>query len=429
MHQRGAQLTPLADLDDLRRLVTGRGEVLSVCLPLRPANEDLPQEVRLEWRAMREEAARMGAPPEGLEVVDRAIQGAHRESAGLHVVVPAEGEPHVEGLARPPARPSVTWGPVPALVPVVADRQRRQPHVVALVDRQGADIVASTGRIAGPPGAPDAPGAEAAMTTTVEGETFPLRKVAAGGWLQRRFQQHAEETWRHNMAEVAAELARQVERVDARFVAVGGDERAVGLLVDHLPAWVRELVRPIAVTRAIDGSSSRLADEVTRVLDGWVDVEIGRTLDAYREELGQDDRAVAGTADTLAALRAARVAQLLVDGTSTGDDAGIENDATGANDAAGGAGPAPPATGGDGGGRTARAWVGAGPEDVGLTREELLAPDEARPANAIDSAVAAALATGADVRILPAEPEPEDGERPAELEVALPGGLGALLRW
>lgn len=425
MDQRGAQLTPLGELDDLRSLVARPGDVLTVCLPLRPANEELAAEVRLEWRALREEAERAGAPSEALAVVDRAVAGAHRDHAGLHVVVPSDGRPHVEGLERPPARGSVSWGPVPALVPLLADRQRRQPHVVVLVDRQGADIVAVTGRTGAdsPEGrAMEGDGGDGRTKTTVDGATFPLRKVAPGGWSQRRFQQHAEETWQRNMTEVAGEVTAQAQRVDARFVALGGDERAVGLLVDHLPAAVAELVRPLSVTRATDGSAARLDDEVDRVLDDWLHGEMTKTADTYREELGQGDRAVAGPEQTLDALRAARVAQLLVAGG-----------ATGANGATGGAAGGPAiADAAEPDGTDGRAWIGATPEDVALSREALLEGSEARSTPLLDAAIAAALATGADIRVLPPEPAPSAGAAPvADLPDLpdLPGGLGALLRW
>lgn len=427
MDQRGAQLTPLAELDDLRPLVARPTDVLSVCLPLRPANEEMASEARLEWRALREQAERAGAPPEALTAVDRAADGAHRDRAGLHVVVPTDGRPHVEGLERSPAGGSVSWAPVPALVPLLADRQRQQPHVVALVDRQGADIVTSTGRLApgaeapegtgGSGGTDDAGDGGSAVTaagtptttkTTVEGDTHPLRKVAPGGWSQRRFQQRAEETWQRNMGEVAEEITARVEQVGARFVALGGDERAVHLVRDHLPAAVRELVRPLSVTRATDGSAARLQDELDRVGDDWLHAEITRMAEAFREELGQHDRAVAGPRECLAALQAARVAQLIVVG--------------GAPDAA-------PNEAGDAEGAPGRAWVGATTEDVALSRADLLDPEQGRPAPLLDVAVAAALATGADVRVVPVDPA--DPDPPPDLAdlVQLPGGLGALLRW
>jgi hypothetical protein len=112
-------------------------------------------------------------------------------------------------------------------------------------------------------------------------------------------------------------------------------------------------VRAIEVTRATDGSAAQLDDEVDRVVANWVQDHIDETIAAYERELGQHDRATAGVAATLAALRMSRVATLIV---------GV-------------------------------------------------------PAAAqVDPIVASALATGADVQVVPKERLPSDG-------------VGALLRW
>jgi release factor family 2 len=380
MEQHGTALAPLTDLDDLRPVVAGLEPYLSVHLPLEPATEDLATEIALHWRAGRSRAVDAGAPEPVLAVVDGLLGGAQRLGAGLSVIAAAGGDVHVSHTPVPPPFEVVRWEPVPSLAPLVAVRQQLQPHVVALVDRIGADLAVRR----------SADGAQTAETReTVDGEDYPIRKTSGGGWSQRRYQQHAEETWHHNMTDVAGELATLAERSDARVVAIGGDERAVGLVLDQLPAAVRDLVRPIAATRAADGSTAHLDDEVAKVVDAWTETQLARTLDLYDQELGQKDRATAGARDTLAALREARVAVLLV--------------VLDAND-------------------ERRAWVGSSPDQVGAAPEETAAgmPAEvqaaARSAPLVDVAVTAAVATGADVRVVP-----ESGR--------LPEGLGALLRW
>jgi hypothetical protein len=389
MQQHGTALAPLTDLDDLRPVVAGLGPFLSVHLPLEPATEELATELALRWRAGRSRAADAGAPEPLLAVVDGLLDGAQRLGAGLSVIAGAGGDVHVSHTPVPPPFEVVRWEPVPSLAPLVAVRQQLQPHVVALVDRIGADLAVR--RRAGSRNVT----AEGQVAETVEGDDYPIRKTSGGGWSQRRYQQHAEETWHHNMGEVAAELATLAERSDARVVAIGGDERAVGLVLDQLPAAVRGRARPIAATRAADGSTAQLDDEVARVVDEWTDAQLARTLDLYEQELGQNDRATAGPRDTLAALREARVAVLLV-----------VLDATIATD-------------------ERRAWVGTSPDQVGSAPEELAAgqPAEvqaaARSAPLVDAAVTAAVATGADVRVLPDSDRLPDGL----------DGLGALLRW
>lgn len=336
MEQRGTPVASLSRLDDLRILVDRPGPFLTVYLPLRPATEELAEATRLRWRELREDAATAGAPPAVLDVVDPLVEGVHRAAEGLCVVAAEDGPPLVEHLSAPPEQ-RVRWDQLPALVPLIEARQGDQPHVVVLVDRRGADIAVRS---------------DGEHTTSVEGADYPLRKVAPGGWSQRRFQQRAEETWERNMAEVADELVPLVEKHEPVVVAVGGDERAVDLLVDELPAAIRDRVRRIEVTRATDGSIAQLDTEVDRVVTDWIDEQLSELLATYGRELGQDDRATTGARDTLAALRASRVATLLV----------------------------PPA------------------------------------ADDVDEAVVAALATGADVQVVPDRVGPLDE-------------VGAILRW
>jgi hypothetical protein len=376
MEQRGTTVAPLAEVGDLRDLVTRPGPFLTVYLPFEPATEALAEEVRLRWEARRRALAAAGAPDPALDAVGDALAGAHRGAAGLAVVATEGGTVLVERLASPPDE-AAAWELVPALRPLVARRERHVPHVVALVDRAGADLRADTGH--------------GELSVVVSGDDEPIRKVAPGGWSQRRFQQRAEDSWLHNMAEVAAELTALADRARARVVAVGGDERALGYLLDALPARLQDRVHRIGVTRAPDGSSERLGGEVAAELDASWRARVDAALALHAEELGQSDRATAGAGRTLEALRAARVALLLVS-----ERAGDAEDR--------------------------RAWTGTTRDQVATTPGDLVDPEAATSVPLLDAAVAAALASGADMMIVPAA---AGGEPPGGLR----DGLGALLRW
>ena len=377
MRQRGTWLTSLAELDDLRSLTPDAGPYLTLYLSLRPATEELALATQLQWQGARERAAEAGAPSQVLAAVDSWVEGAHREGAGLCVVAASDGPAHVEHLVRPPPCQFVRWEAIPTLSPLLAVRQVQQPHVVALVDREGADVTVGHHGSA----------ATATSERSVEGRTHPERKVKPGGWSQRRIQQRAEETWQRNMRAVAEEVAGLARDTGARIVALGGDQRAVGLVRDQLPEEIAGLVEPIAVTRSADGSATHLEEELAAVLDRWADQHIARTVESYHEELGQQDRATAGPTDTLAALRAARVALLLVALRCDDPD---------------------------------RAWLGDSADQVFVSADaagEVSPGGTAGPsAPLFDAAVGAALATGAEVLVLP-------GDAP------VPGGMGALLRW
>lgn len=373
MEQRGEPAVALAPLSDLRSLVERGGPFLSVYLALDPPAENLAEATRLRWEALADDAAAQGAPPDLLDAVDAAITGAHRQGRGVCVLTPGDGEPQIHHMVDPPPQPIAAWEAVPVLAPLIADRQWIQPHVVALADRQGVELTAFAGERDGP-----------LQSTTVQGHTHPIRKVHPGGWSQRRFQQRAEETWQHNMSLAAEEVAVQVDRSHARILAIGGDERAANLLRDALPADVLELIRPIAATRASDGSAAQLDDQVEDALKDWTSEQLARTLDLYQEELGQHDRATVSAGDTLAALRSSRAALLLVH-----DDHREER----------------------------QAWLGDSPDQIATQPDELPGATETRPVPLPHAAVAAALATGADVQVL------------RELDGGLSDGIGALLRW
>jgi hypothetical protein len=378
VEQRGTTLAPLADLDDLRPVAGAGGGVLSAYLALRPVSEQMDRETAARWQAARDRLAADGAPEAALAAVDAAVPDAYRRGAGLAVIAPGDGDGATVVEHLPGVPPDLaTWGPAPSLRPLVAARQGTPPHVLALVDRTGADIV--EWRRGAPP--------DGGRTRTVEGEDDVIRKVNAGGWSQRRFQQRAEDSWEHNAAGVAAEVAAAVERTGACVVALGGDERAVGLVRKALPAAVEPLVRAVALTRAPDGSEATLDAQVAAVLDTWAEEQLRTGLELLAEELGQGDRGVTGAAGTLAALRESRVATLLVPVTG---DAGT-------------------------------AWRGETADQVATNRRELTAPDDAVEVPLLDAAVAAALATGADVHVLPVDPDRPD--------LAVPDDLAALLRW
>ena len=380
MEWRGTTVMPLTELDDLRALVARPGPFLTSYLAFEPATEARAHEIDLRWRAQRRQLAATGADQDRLAVFDGVLARAQRGDAGLAVVAPRTGDPLVERLVSPPLE-GAAWGPVPVLRPLIALRQRHVAHAVALVDRTGADLRAwRAGEVPAD-----------ALETTVTGDDAPVRKVAPGGWSQRRFQQRAEDSWLHNMGQVAAELVALTDRVRAPVVAIGGDERAVGLLVDALPPVVRQRVHRIPVTRAADGSGSRLDEEVATELDRWTADRVRAVLALHAEESGQGDRATGGAARTLEALREARVAVLLVaEGGPTDDQRDV--------------------------------WVGATADQVATSPGDLMTLDDTRTAPLLDAAVAAALTSGADVVVVP---RGDDGAPPPTLR----DGVGALLRW
>jgi hypothetical protein len=295
------------DLSDWKHLVDG--PFLTVYLPTESGVQNAAQKSEAEWKALRRKLADDGAPEGALAHVDPLVADAHLEGETLAVVATENGMKLAEHLPDL-MLPRGGWGPVADLVPIIKARQERIPYVTAWADHGGADIYAYR------------PEAGKTLTETV-GDGEPLRKTAPGGQSQPRFQQRADNEWAENAADAAQQVAKMAERVAARVIIVGGDERATHMLADHLP---RDFpVHLIEYGRATDGSEGERDEEVKRLLHTAIAQDSVAILDKFKEERGQLDRAVDGILDTADALRRAAVDVLLVadDRDLWADDAGV----------------------------------------------------------------------------------------------------------
>ncbi len=158
-------------------------------------------------------------------------------------------------------------------------------------------------------------GGDVTATASVEGSTVHIHRGHPGGWSQRRFQQRAENTWENNAREVADAVAVLARRVDAELIAVAGDVRAQTFILDLLPPDVAHLAVKITA-----GSPTGIADEVVRLLSSIVAERITATAELVRSRLA-DGTAAVDTSDIVGALREGRVETLLVhDDRAVGDE-------------------------------------------------------------------------------------------------------------
>jgi hypothetical protein len=357
---------------DLADIVLGPGPFLTVYLATEAAIDNAAQRSELGWKDLRKDLEGQGVDDAILAAVDPLVPDAHLEGECLVVIAGSHGLLHVSHQPDLPARDVGRWGPLPMIGPLLEWRQSQVPHVVALVDRKGGDLFAFR------PGAPD-------EHTEVKGAEDPIHKPKVGGWSQKRYQRRAEHTWDANAHDVAQAIAELVDEEQSRFVAVGGDVRAVELLKEALPKRVAELVHDIPGTRAADGSVDESVEQVTRLVATTVAADTKDLLAKFREERGQADRAADGPADTLAALSKSQVEVLLVHADP--DD-------------------------------TRTAWFGREAIPVAERSTDLTDLDvpDAQDGPLVDVALRAALGTGAGIRMIPGAGGPDDG-------------IGAILRW
>ena len=371
MEARGDTPKVWVDAPDLAEVVQRDGPFLTVVLATEARVDNASQRSQTRWRARRDELASSGVPEGALAGVDPLIPDAHLAGETLVVVATTEGVAHVSHGDGLPFRELGRWESLPVLAPLLELRQAIPAHVLVVADRRGADLTAVAQR--------------GEVERSVDGDLHHARKVSAGGWSQRRYQERAENVWEHNAKEVAETVIRLAGRVEARLVALAGDVRAVQLLQDALGDQVSAPVQVLDGSRTADGSEGIDPDQLRAALAAVTAADDEAVLEKLDEELGQGDRATQGAAATVDALAAAQVEVLLVHDDLDGHR---------------------------------RAFFGPDPTAVALSTERLhdVGVAHPQPGRLVDVAIRSALGTGAGVRVV------ARGDR-------LPDGVAAILRW
>jgi peptide subunit release factor 1 (eRF1) len=139
------------------------------------------------------------------------------------------------------------------------------------------------------------------------------RRSSMGGWSQARYQRRAENFHQHHMKEVVDTLDRIVRADNIQHIIVAGDEVAVPLLKDALPAQLSEKIVDVMKLdrQADDDDIADASREVLRHKDAETDNErVAEVLGAWQAGgLG-----VAGPEATIRALQMGQVEELLIAG-------------------------------------------------------------------------------------------------------------------
>ena len=358
----------------------------SVYLDTTPTVEIAGAELELRWRSARQRLAADGADEATLDAVGEALSGATHDSRG-QAVFAADGAVRLSvHLPSPPRQEISRYSPLPHVMPLLAQLPPRAPHVRVAAARGGAEVVAVPAR----PTDPDRPPGpiEGTPARQVTGShSWPVHKVSAGGLSELRLQRSVEETWAANAKEAVAAATAAADRVGAEFVVVGGDVRERGMLIEVLPARLRD--NAVIVDRETAADAAVFDEAAAAEAARRAEAASRARLDEFRARMDVRDlavrRAAEGLSGTLAALRDGLAQDvLLADNPSS----------------------------------TATAWAGPGPDDVAVTAEELGAGETGGSVRDRADAVLsrAAARTDAGLFFLPPDAAP------------LRDGVGALLR-
>lgn len=290
------------DARTLSKLYAVDGPFVTIYLNTRGDSEDAAAQLETRWKNVLRDLENSGVDQATRDALTQA-RGDHT-NGGTRVLVAAHGTVHLAiSLPQPPPQDiDITIGPLPRLIPLADAQIQNISHVVVLADRTGADVLAYTS------GYP-----EPAETASTENTRFPQRKVHAGGWATKRYDNDVEETWEQSAREVASLIDRVSRDIDARVIAASGDDRALQLIAEHLPTNLKDRFTKISGGgRNDDGSDELIAQEVLKTLADRVAGDTVELLEKFSEERGQQDRAADGINNTIEALQKGQVGTLIL---------------------------------------------------------------------------------------------------------------------
>lgn len=287
--------------EQLREVAASDGPFVSVVLDATHAAEDAAHRDELRWQAAAAELTEQGADEPTLRAIEEAVLGEAAVGEAGRALIAAHG--HVlldEFLPRPPRTETVRVADLPCLVPVVASSPRPIPHVVVVADKTGGQVHGVD--------RDDTP----MPTDSVSGRDKPVHPVRGGGPAHRTIENRAEETVRQNTAQVADRAAHLVEKVSAEVVVLVGEVQARTAVRNALPAHCQRLVAELDLdAETAERDPELVTTGVNRILAEFEAAHDLDTLERLRSaeahELGRE-----GMPGVVKALRAAQVDTLII---------------------------------------------------------------------------------------------------------------------
>jgi len=282
------------DLQFLRPLYEGFGGYVSVYLDTSRDAEDPATAVDLRWRSARDRLASAGADDATLDALagvmtSQVAPGRAAFGRGGEVVL-------TEPLPHPPRREIARLAPLPHVMPLLAQRGPRVPHLQVMARHDGGEIASVTG-------------AGLVEDEEVTGTGWPVHKTKGGGWAQLRYQRSTEEAWETNAKELAGRVTAAAREVGAELIVVGGDPVARTLLVRQLGPDLAAIT--VVIDREVSADSGQVARDADQALADHSERRSRERFEHWRTQLAHD-RGVAGLAAAMAALRDGGVAELVI---------------------------------------------------------------------------------------------------------------------
>lgn len=270
--------------------------------------EDATKVLELTWRELADDLRANGADAETVAALEEAVWAApYPVGPSGRGLIASGGQVLVDRpLAEPPERPVARWSTLPYLVPLVAHAPPTVPHVVAAMDKVGAEVTGI-----------DNTGATA-YQHPVLGSEHPIHEAGSNAGLPRRHdREHVQETVRQNIHLIAEDVTKVADAVGAELIVLSGEIQGRRWLRDALPDRLRDQVVDVGDGGRIQAQyGDALEKEVTTLVAEREREHVAARADQYRAELahGVAGLAAQGLSAVCGALREANVEALLIGG-------------------------------------------------------------------------------------------------------------------
>ncbi|MGB0190690.1 MAG: hypothetical protein ACPF9W_06970, partial [Nocardioides sp.] len=135
-------------LDQVRPVFDAEGPFTTVRCDVSRHTEHSAHDIQVRWESLVKELDAEGAPPGDVAAAeDRVLAETHTSGSWERTVVVCGGEVLMDDLhpARHEDVAVATHGPLPDLADWAAESSDRVPFVLAVIDREGADVSAYDG--------------------------------------------------------------------------------------------------------------------------------------------------------------------------------------------------------------------------------------------------------------------------------------------
>lgn len=251
------------DLARIRPVYDHPGPFATVYLEGRSPGEDAPQQVRLRWKALREQLATDGAEATALDALESRLfdeEAGEVQTDGRVLVATSAGVLlDASWDATLGSGDAAHWTQLPELGAFVRERTRSVRLLVAIANQQGAVVRREV--------AAEQHDLNQVDSSAVDGGSIEgVHKPRGGALAHKQIQRRADEAVQQNAKDIVAHLARAAQAFNPGVLVLAGEVQGRTAIRNELPADLATIcVEAERGGTEDDGAEAALAEQLREI--------------------------------------------------------------------------------------------------------------------------------------------------------------------